>query len=110
MDERQLLADEAAYCSFGDTVHYQEPPKIFDRCEGSYLYDAAGTPFLDLQMWYSAVNFGYASKRHNDALKRQVAKLPQIPGQYLHRGKIRLGQRVATRPETALARKGPHPF
>ena len=25
-----LLADEAKYCSFGDTVHYSEPPKIFD--------------------------------------------------------------------------------
>src|SRR5260221_165787 len=72
MDERQLLADEATYCSFGDTVHYQEPPKIFDRCEGSFLYDAAGLPFLDLQMWYSAVNFGYANPRHNDAMKRQL--------------------------------------
>ncbi|HEX9462379.1 MAG TPA: aminotransferase class III-fold pyridoxal phosphate-dependent enzyme [Alphaproteobacteria bacterium] len=106
MDERQLLADEAAYCSFGDTVHYQEPPKIFDRCEGSYLYDAAGTPFLDLQMWYSAVNFGYASKRHNDALKRQVDKLPQIASQYLHREKIELATVLAKRTEAAFGLKG----
>src|SRR5258708_2930235 len=105
MDERQLLADEAAYCSFGDTVHYQEPPKIFDRCEGSYLYDAAGTPFLDLQMWYSAVNFGYASKRHNDALKRQVDKLPQIASQYLHPEKIELATVLAKRTEAAFGLK-----
>ena len=106
MDERKLLADEAAYCSFGDTVHYQEPPKIFDRCEGSFLYDAAGTPYLDLQMWYSAVNFGYANKRHNDALKRQVDKLPQIASQYLHREKIELAATLAKRTEAAFGVKG----
>src|SRR5215467_4507605 len=66
--DAELLADEAKYCSFGDTVHYSDPPKIFDRCEGSYLYDAIGTPFLDLQMWYSAVNFGYAQSVE-DSLK-----------------------------------------
>ena len=35
MTDAELLADEARYCSFGDTVHYAEPPKIFERCEGS---------------------------------------------------------------------------
>jgi len=106
MDERKLLADEATYCSFGDTVHYQDPPKIFDRCEGSFLYDAAGTPFLDLQMWYSAVNFGYANKRHNDALKRQLDRLPQIASQYLHKEKIELATALARRTEAAFGRKG----
>ncbi len=90
-----LLADEARYCSFGDTVHYCEPPKIFDRCEGSYLFDAEGTPFLDLQMWYSAVNFGYANKRLNNALKRQIDKLPQVASQYLHAEKIELARIIA---------------
>ena len=33
-DEAELLALEARYCSHGDTVHYTEPPKIFERCEG----------------------------------------------------------------------------
>ncbi|MBV8537770.1 MAG: aminotransferase class III-fold pyridoxal phosphate-dependent enzyme, partial [Alphaproteobacteria bacterium] len=106
MHERKLLADEATYCSFGDTVHYQEPPKIFDRCEGSFLYDAAGTPFLDLQMWYSAVNFGYANKRHNDALKRQLDRLPQIASQYLHKEKIELATALARRTEAAFGKKG----
>ncbi len=106
MDERQLRADEATYCSFGDTVHYQEPPKIFDRCDGSFLYDAAGTPFLDLQMWYSAVSFGYANPRLNNALKRQIDKLPQIASQYLHREKIELAATLAKRTEEAFGSKG----
>ncbi|MDW7600695.1 aspartate aminotransferase family protein, partial [Acinetobacter baumannii] len=56
--DAQLLADEARYSSFGDTVHYVDPPKIFQRGEGSYMFDGAGVPYLDLQMWYSACNFG----------------------------------------------------
>ncbi|MCE5233682.1 MAG: aminotransferase class III-fold pyridoxal phosphate-dependent enzyme [Mizugakiibacter sp.] len=93
--EAELLADEARYCSFGDTVHYSDPPKIFDRCEGSYIYDAAGTPYLDLQMWYSAVNFGYANPRLNAALKRQIDRLPQVASQYLHVEKIELARTIA---------------
>ena len=65
IDTTSLLADEARYCSFGDTVHYVNPPKIFTGCEGSYMYDDAGTAYLDLQMWYSAVNFGYRTSASN---------------------------------------------
>ncbi len=90
-----LLADEAKYCSFGDTVHYSEPPKIFTHCEGSWLYDSAGTPFLDLQMWYSACNFGYANPRLNNALKKQIDTLPQLASQYLHPTKIELARLIA---------------
>ena len=77
-EEASLLALEARYCAHGDSVHHAEPPKIFDQCEGSYLYDIEGRQFLDLQMWHSAVNFGYANRRLNDALKRQLNRLPQI--------------------------------
>ena len=45
--EQELLQLERKYCSFGDTVHYLEPPKSFERSEGSYLYDRDGTPYLD---------------------------------------------------------------
>ena len=78
-EERDLLELEARYCSYGDTVHYTDVPKIFERCEGSFIYDGTGTPFLDLQMWYSAVNFGYANPRLNNALKRQIDRLPRSP-------------------------------
>jgi 4-aminobutyrate aminotransferase-like enzyme len=104
--EAELLALEAKYCSYGDTVHYSEPPKIFDGCEGSFLYDAEGRKFLDLQMWYSAVNFGYANKRLNDALKRQIDRLPQVASQYLHREKIELAATIAQDAERKFGRKG----
>ncbi|MDR2726748.1 MAG: aminotransferase class III-fold pyridoxal phosphate-dependent enzyme [Deltaproteobacteria bacterium] len=89
-DEQALRRDEARYCSYGDTVHYLEPAKFFTSCSGSFLYDARETPYLDLQMWYSAVNFGYANERLNNALKRQIDTLPQLASQYLHREKVEL--------------------
>ncbi|MBW7930523.1 MAG: aminotransferase class III-fold pyridoxal phosphate-dependent enzyme [Gammaproteobacteria bacterium] len=95
IDDAQLLADEARYSSFGDTVHYVDPPKVFRSCQGSYMYDSAGVPFLDLQMWYSAVNFGYGNQRLNNVLKAQIDLLPQVASQYLHQTRIELAKTIA---------------
>ena len=106
MSEDELLALEAQYCSHGDTVHYTNPPKMFERCEGSYIYDGQGRQFLDLQMWYSAVNFGYANPRLNNAVKKQLDRLPQVASQYLHREKIELATMIAQDAEKKFGRKG----
>ena len=107
LSQAELLALEAAYCSHGDTVHYTDPPKIFESCEGSFLYDAEGRQYLDLQMWYSAVNFGYRNARLNDAVRRQLDRLPQVASQYLHREKIELAAIAgARRPSRSSALKG----
>ncbi len=106
LSEDTLRQLERDYCSFGDTVHYLETPPIFERCEGSYIYDNSGTPFLDLQMWYSAVNFGYANPRLNAAAKRQLDTLPQVASQYLHRSKIELAAHIARDMEAKFGKKG----
>ena len=106
LEEAELLALEAAYCSHGDTVHYADPPKIFERCEGAFLYDAQGRAFLDLQMWYSAVNFGYRNRRLNEAARRQLDRLPQVASQYLHREKIELAALLAKAAERRFGLKG----
>src|SRR3984893_3724250 len=95
MDEQELLELERKYCSWGDTVHYLDPPKFFERAEGHYLYDREGTPYLDLQMWYSAASFGYGNQRLNDALTHQLNKLPQLAPQYLHRERVELAAAIA---------------
>jgi 4-aminobutyrate aminotransferase-like enzyme len=105
-DEAAWRALEAQYCSHGDTVHYTEPAKIFSRCEGSFIYDGQDRPFLDLQMWYSAVNFGYGNRRLNDALKRQIDTLPQIASQYLHREKIELAAKIAVDAQQKFGHRG----
>ena len=104
--DEQVLQDEAKYCSFGDTVHYLEPPKIFARCEGSFLYDTEDKPYLDLQMWYSACNFGYANPRLNAALKRQIDTLPQLASQYVHKEKVELAKGIAQRVEKTWNMRG----
>ncbi len=101
-----LLQLEENYCSWGDTVHYAKTLKIFNRCDGIYLYDKKGVEYLDLQMWYSAVNFGYKNPRLNEALKRQLDTLPQLACQYLHEEKILLATKIARRIEATLETKG----
>lgn len=97
---------ENTYCSHGDTVHYTEQPKFFNGCEGSFLFDSTQTPFLDLQMWYSAVNFGYRNERLNAAAHRQLDQLPQVASQYLHREKVELATLIARDAEQKFGHKG----
>ena len=106
LSEEELRALEREYCSFGDTVHYLETPPIFERCEGSYVWDNRGTKYFDLQMWYSAVNFGYANERLNNAAKHQLDTLPQVASQYLHRTKNELAAHIARDMEAKFGRKG----
>jgi 4-aminobutyrate aminotransferase-like enzyme len=105
-EEAALLALEDRVCSHGDTVHYAKVPKIFDRCEGSWLFDLHGHAYLDLQMWYSAVNLGYANATVAAAMQSQAAKLPQLACQYLHREKIELAQMLCDSVERAFGARG----
>ncbi|RUM25845.1 aminotransferase class III-fold pyridoxal phosphate-dependent enzyme [Rhizobium vallis] len=104
--EEEMRRLEATYCSHGDTVHYSDCPKFFTGCEGSFLYDSSDTPFLDLQMWYSAVNFGYRNDRLNQAAHRQLDQLPQVASQYLHREKVELATLIAQDAERKFGHKG----
>jgi 4-aminobutyrate aminotransferase-like enzyme len=105
-EELGLLAKEARYCSHGDTVHYAEHPKFFERCAGSWLYDLHGMPYLDLQMWYSAVNLGYANPEVTRAMVAQANQLPQLACQYLHREKIELAEMICESVERGFGMKG----
>lgn len=106
LTEKELLELESQYCSYGDTVHYIDPAKIFDRCQGSWLYDLADRPYLDMQMWYSAVNFGYKNEEIESAHQQQMERLPQLACQYLHKEKIMLSYTIATETEKRFGSKG----
>jgi 4-aminobutyrate aminotransferase-like enzyme len=106
ISDQELLKLESQYCSWGDTVHYAKELNIFTRCEGSYLYDRNDTPFLDLQMWYSAATFGYNHPRLKKALMKQVETLPQLACQYLHKEKIQLSTKIARDIEKKFKAKG----
>lgn len=104
--EKELLKKESVHCSHGDTVHYAKRPKIFVRSEGSFLYDMKGTPFLDLQMWYSASSLGYRNERVGAALKSQVDRLPQLACQYLHPERIELAETIARKTRQGFGLEG----
>ena len=106
VDIDELRRLEETYCSYGDTVHYTPESKFFDGCEGSYLFDLDGVSYLDLQMWYSAVNFGYKNKRIENALRRQIDHLPQVASQYVHREKVELAAMIAQDAEAKFGTKG----
>src|SRR6267154_1133605 len=106
LNEQELLELERKYCSWGDTVHYLDPPKIFQRAEGHYLYGREGTPYLDLQMWYSAASFGYGNQRLNQVLKDQIDKLPQLACQYLHSEKVELAAAIGRLNESKFGLEG----
>lgn len=102
----RLLEKEKKYCSYGDTVHYAQHPKIFERCAGSYLFDDRGGKYLDLQMWYSTANLGYANPKINAALHEQAERLPQLASQFLHREKIELAEKICQSVERGFGLKG----
>ena len=105
-DEAELRRLEAEYCSWGDTVHYMSHPKFFTGCEGSWMFDAEGRKFLDLQMWYSAVNFGYRNPRLNAIAHRQLDVMPQVASSFLHREKVELAATIAQGIEQRFGSKG----
>ncbi|MBI4526096.1 MAG: aminotransferase class III-fold pyridoxal phosphate-dependent enzyme [Deltaproteobacteria bacterium] len=106
MNERGLRRLEADYCSWGDAVHSLEPPKIFAGCEGCFLYDSEGTPYLDLQMASATASFGYGNKRLNQTLKEQLNRLPQLGSHYLHAEKVDISARIAQLNEKIFRKKG----
>jgi 4-aminobutyrate aminotransferase-like enzyme len=106
LNDKALLDLESRYCSWGDTVHYAKKLNFFAEAKGSFLYDRKGVEYLDLQMWYSAANFGYRNERLNAALKRQIDTLPQLACQYLHEERVLLATKLARRIEQSLGVKG----
>ena len=106
MDEAELRRLESQYCSHGDAVHSVQGPKFFESCDGSFMFDGEGRPFLDLQMWGSAVNFGYRNQRLNAAVSHQMERLPQLASQYLHRERVELAALMAQDAERKWGRKG----
>ncbi len=95
LSDSEILKLDSEYCSYGDTVHYMDPARVFRGCDGSFMYDSQDVPYLDIQMWYSACNFGYKNQRINNAVIDQMNTMPQCASQYLHETKILLAQRIA---------------
>ena len=104
--DEELLEKDSKYCSFADTAHYAKVPKIFSKCEGSYMYDSNDIPYLDLQMYFSAANFGYKNQRIIDAVIERMNTLPQITPKYVHKYKVLLSEKLCQACEKRFGEEG----
>ncbi len=102
----QLLEFEKKWCSYGDTVHYNDPVHIFESCSESYLKDYQGNNYLDFQMAYSAANFGYANPTLESTLIKQARQLPMVASEYLSEKKILLSKLIGESIEEKWKKKG----
>jgi len=106
INDSQIKELDQKYCSYGDTVHYSDDPKVFRNCEGSFMFDSQDIPYLDLQMWYASCNLGYKNKRVADAVIDQINTMPQIASRFLYDYKVLLAEKIATANEKRFGLKG----
>ena len=106
ISDEELLKIDDEYCSHGDTVHYATPPKIFREANGSFVIDSKGIEYLDVQMWYSACNFGYKNERINNSLKNSIDTMPQLASQFINPDRSLLAQKIGQATEKRFGVKG----
>jgi len=106
LSDKEIIKIDDQYCSHGDTVHYLNPPKVFRKSEGSFIYDENDTEYLDIQMWYSACNFGYRNERVNNAVIDQMSFMPQLASQFINKDRSLLAQKICLANEKRFGEKG----
>ena len=106
LSDSEIRELDKQYCSWGDTAHYSENPKIFRNCEGSYMYDSKDIPYLDLQMWYATCNLGYKNKRVSEAVIDQINTMPGIAPKFIYDYKVLLSQKIANSCQKRFNEKG----
>ena len=104
--DEELLKIDDQYCSHGDTVHYMTPPKVFREANGSFVIDANGGEYLDIQMWYSACNFGYKNEKVNNALIDAINTMPQLASQFINPDRSMLAKKLVDATEKRFNEKG----
>ena len=106
LSEAELLALEDKYCSHGDTVHYTNPPKIFDQLRGLVPLRRRGARVSRPADVVLGRQFRLPQRAPDDAVRRQLDRLPQVASQYLHREKIELAALIAQDAEHKFGEKG----
>ncbi|OIQ86974.1 diaminobutyrate--2-oxoglutarate aminotransferase [mine drainage metagenome] len=89
-----LSALAARYCSSGDTAGKWDEKVAFVRSRGSYLYDRDENRFLDMQMFNSAANFGYAQGELTAALQNALDTLPGCGGEFITESRVALAREI----------------
>lgn len=67
---------------------------VFVRGEGSWLYDEAGTPYLDCLSGLAVVSVGHANTRVAAAVTEQMTELVHVSNLYYTEPQVRLAERL----------------
>lgn len=103
---KTILELEKKYCSQGDTSGRHNPKKVFTDCNGSFLYDDNFVPYLDMQMYNSASNFGYKNSIFHNAMIHQMNTLPTLASEFISVEKVKLATSICTYMEKKYGVKG----
>ena len=76
---------------------YARAPVAFVRGEGSWLYDAEGTAYLDLLAGISVAQIGHSHPALVEAIQEQAARLLHTSNLFLNEPGPRLAQRLSER-------------
>lgn len=74
--------------------NYGTPPVTLVRGEGAYVFDDAGTRYLDLLAGIAVNILGHAHPRVVEAVSRQIATLGHVSNLYAHPLTIELAERL----------------
>jgi len=101
-----ILKLEEKYCSQGDTSGRHTPKKVFASCNGSFLYDENSIPYLDMQMYNSASNFGYKNPAFYNTMIHQMNTLPTLASEFISKERVELATAICTYMENKHGVKG----
>ncbi len=73
----------------------QNPPLAIERADGCFVWDSAGTRYLDAMAGLWCVNVGYGRKAIPDAVYAQMQKLPYCSLTQSHGPAVELASRLA---------------
>lgn len=73
---------------------YHSLPVVFEKCEGTFLWDTAGKRYLDFTAGFSACQIGYGNEEMIEALTDQL-KFSFLCPWYIHSLRVKLAELLA---------------
>jgi len=74
--------------------NYRQPPFVFVRGEGSFLFDASGKRYLDLYAGIAVSTLGHAHPKLSSAIATQAGKLLHVSNYFYNEPNVRLAEKL----------------
>ncbi len=91
------MTTESELVTSGQTYlypNYRQPPFVFVRGEGSYLFDASGKRYLDLYAGIAVSTLGHAHPKLSAAIAEQAGKLLHVSNYFYNEPNVKLAAQL----------------